>query len=276
MRLSVAAIAFVAVLAAAATADDIVADKKSKSKSEKEVQEVSMENGADEATQTQNRMEPDEEEPNSDQPKRGRSHHSRQTHTSKGYSLFQGDMLLAYEQMTSRYGEELATSLQEKGFAFPPSSSSEAIDVDDNRSVDPDWIWPKSTNRLSDDKYYIPYLFDTAAFSGWMTSAAALLARIESALTALANDSQMFEFINYSQWQALNSAGANIPGHFVKIINDDGCWSYLGKVDFLPCDCTGVAGCVTCQELSLEYNETADYDCTDKGTVIHGENNILL
>lgn len=64
MRLSVATIAFVAVLAAAATADDsILADKKSKSKSEKEVQEVSMEDGADEeSTQTQNRMDPDEEE----------------------------------------------------------------------------------------------------------------------------------------------------------------------------------------------------------------------
>ena len=274
MRLSVAAIAFVAVLAAAATADDIVADKKSKSKSETEVQEVSVEDGADEGSQTQNRMEGDEEEPNDEQPKRGRTHLSRQKQTSKGYSLFQGDMLLTYEQMAVRYGEEFATSLKEKGFVFPPSSSSEEIEIDSNRSIDPLWLWP-STFRLSDDKYYIPYLFDTAGFSGFTPDAATLLGRIETHLRTLADESQMFEFINPSQWQALNDAGANIPGHFVKIINDaEGCWSAIGYTDDDDtCDCTGVPGCDTCQQLSLQYEGPGDDDddCINEGTVVHGK-----
>ena len=125
---------------------------------------------------------------------------------------------------------------------------------------------------------YIPYLFDTAAFSGLGEDAATLLGRIETYLATFADESQMVEFIDHSQWQALNAGGANIPGHFVKIINDEGCWSYLGKVDFFSCDCMGVAGCESCQELSLQYegpNED-DYDCVNLGTVVHGKYHACL
>lgn len=279
MRLSLGATAFVAVLAAVAAADDAVAvDKKGTSKSKRE-KEVSTKDGAGEGAQTQNRMEGDEEEPNGGQTKRGHSHHSKQTHTSEGYSLFQGDMLLTYEQMASRYGAELATSLKEKGFVFPPSSSSEAIEVDNNRAIEPLCLWP-DTFRLDDDKYYIPYLFDTVGFSGLTPDAATLLGRIETHLTTLAEESQMFEFINHSQWQALNANGANIPGHFVKIINDSGCWSAVGYTEDDSdgpsdpvCDCSGVTGCVTCQRLSLQYEGPGDDDddCINEGTVVHGE-----
>lgn len=271
MRLSFGAISFVAILAAAAAADNIAADKKSKSKSEKE---VSMKDGAGEGAQTENRMEPKDEQsyPRNDFV----DHHAKQKKAAGGYSLFQGDMLVTYDKMVELHGEEFASNLKESGFVFPPSFSPEAVEVDDNRAVVTQTIWPQ-TNRLSDDKFYIPYEVDRNSYSGWTTAVTTIVSEITSAMNAFADDTQMFEFIDYSQWQALNAAGANIPDHFIRFESrsGEGCWSWLGKTTTTQCTCTQCTG--TCQTIGLEYNETSGVDyCIYEGTVVHGKTCVSL
>ena len=277
MRLSVAAFSFVAVLAAVATADDIVADKKSKSKSEKEAQEVSMENGADEAAQTQNRMEPDDPRPPSNnRPPTGLL---EQTHTPEGYSLFQGDMLLTFEQMVAIHGEEFAVTLKNNGYVYPPSPRTEAIDVDNNKAVEVDFAW--TINRYQ-DKHVIPYEIDPSAYVGFTQKTQAELEQvITDGLREIEDATQMFAFVTTAELLAINATGVNVPrGHFLRFENPGaGCFAYVGRLPFLGpdiCACSDTTFCDTCQTVALSYNETSGESCMRLSTTVHGKIAVLM
>ena len=272
MRLSVAAIAFVAVLAAVATADDIVADKKSKSKSKKEVQEVSMEDEADKGTQTQNRMEPgDPRPPSNNRPLTGLF---EQTHTPEGYSLFQGDMLLTFEQMVAIHGEEFALTFKENGYVYPPSARTETIEVDDNKAVQVDLEW--TINRYQ-DKHVIPYEIDSSAYVGFTQKSQAELEQvITDGLREIEDVTQMFTFVTTAELLAINATRVNVPrGHFLRFENPGaGCFAYVGRLPFLGsdiCACGDTTFCETCQTVNLSYNETSGESCMNLVTTLHSK-----
>ena len=185
--------------------------------------------------------------------------------TPENWTLFQGDLLLTYPQMGSYFGFDFADSLMQSGYIFPPVDL-DGIEASENRAVELSEKWPE-VNRFSDGKIYIPYEIDAADYNNFQGSVSTLIARIVDPLNTLGADTQMFQFINYNEWAALNAAGASIPNHFIRFENLDGCWSWIGKQSDSGCVCDQ---CETCQRLSLFHSDNAG-SCLFPGTVVHGE-----
>lgn len=185
--------------------------------------------------------------------------------TPEGWTLFQGDLLLTYPQMGSYFGFDFADSLMQSGYIFPPIDL-DGIEASENRAVELTGRWPE-VNRFSNGKIYIPYEIDEADYSNFQDSLSTLIGKIVNPLNTLAADTQMFQFINYAEWAALNAAGANIPNHFIRFENLTSCYSRLGKSSDSNCVCDQ---CQTCQRLSLRHTDNAG-SCLSPRTVIHGE-----
>lgn len=182
--------------------------------------------------------------------------------TPEGYSLYQGDMLLTYQQMVEAHGTEFTASLIDGGYVFPPFEEPVSVKSDENRAVQVEWIWPQ-TNRLnSDDKVYIPYDIASVGYTSSQEQT------ILDAMETLEVETQMFKFIDYSEWFDLLSAGASIPNHFIKFENLDGCWSYVGKNTGDTCSVGNCSTC-TCQRISLQNSNFGT--CLTNGIIVHGE-----
>lgn len=200
----------------------------------------------------------------------GKDHSLMPKHHDDGkpYSLFGGDMLVTYDQIARRFGNELADSLQKSGFKYVPSTGDISIDAtyeieaDDNRAVEVDWIWPDVFRY--NGKIHIPYFIE-----GYGDPQADAI--IKQGLDELAEETGVLKFITSEEFENLNSIGANIPDHFIKFVPSTGCSSYIGYTFDGGCSCS--PPCSSCQRLFMFYDPDGPscFRSGLTGIIKHGE-----
>lgn len=201
----------------------------------------------------------------------GKDHSLMPKHHDDGkpYSLFGGDMLVTYDQIARRFGNELADSLQKSGFSYVPSTGDISIDaayeieVDDNRAVEVDWIWPEAYRY--NGRIHIPYIIE-----GYGDPQADAI--IKQGLDELAEETGVLKFITADEFSSLSSKGANIPDHFIKFVPSTGCSSFLGYfTGDLGCYCS--PPCSSCQRVFMLYNPNGGtcFRSGLTGIIKHGE-----
>ena len=201
----------------------------------------------------------------------GKDHSLMPKHHDDGkpYSLFGGDMLVTYDQIARRFGNELADSLQKSGFRYVPSTGDISIDAtfeieaDDNRAVEVDWIWPEA--HRYNGRIHIPYFIE-----GYGDPQADAI--IKQGLDELSEESGVLKFISSEEFQKLNSIGANIPDHFLKFVPSTGCSSFLGYfTGDGGCSCS--PPCSSCQRVFMLYDPDGPscFRSGSTGIIKHGE-----